>query len=461
MDQQLASDRVPAEIWLEIFELLPKSTDLHSISITCRKFHTLSIRALHRDVVWYRAAETALDLKVSDNNTGMEPAVRSLVLGVTRLPAGLSAGTIGLDGEPDYRGTIDVQSANRVMWGDIPAAGAEERLSLNVVDNSFASHELNVAMWNKIHKFTNISSLTFSNVFLLVEHFDLIHSLPSLRALSIDSCAIAVGSSPALSPPPSHTSLPITDLTLYNIRRATRAPIHHQHHQGTFDDLPYVLSLCTARGLRRLTIDPTADVFRCVFGAWDAQARGWLPPPQLEHLYVKKGIVSIERPSLLVGDAFPDTHLYHFCVQAKSLRTISTPIFVPAQVTILPEALPLSLERFCAPLHTAHLVAGVRRLKALGLLRCGVGTREGIVVLASVHEGLKMLYVELTGWDGEVLSAAAQLFKKLRRLKIVYDGPNGPGEVCAPCSQSEFGGTHFAVAEFPCIARARISGVPA
>ena len=122
------------------------------------------------------------------------------------------------------------------------------------------------------------------------------------------------------------------------------------------------------------------------------------------------------------------------CVQAKSLRTISTPIFVPAQVTILPEALPLSLERFCAPLHTAHLVAGVRRLKALGLLRCGVGTREGIVVLASVHEGLKMLYVELTGWDGEVLSAAAQLFKKLRRLKIVYDGPNGPGEVRTPCS---------------------------
>ena len=416
------SERVPVEIWLEIFEHLPRSTDLHGLSVSCRRFNELTARALRRDVVWHRAKHVAHDLDVWEDNLGIESAVRSLVLGVSRLPGSLYSGTIERDGRTVMRGDPRV-----IAPAGLGGPGAPDRVSLHIVDNSFAASSLLAPMWEKIMAFTNISTLTFANMFVLPEHFTLIHSLVQLRNLRLDTCAICPR---APHNPPTHVSLPITELTLYNIRRATRAPI--QQGPGGHDDITYTLSLCVAQGLRRLKVDATADVFRFVYGAWDAQARGWSIPAGLEHLYVKKGVVGVERPSLFVADhAFPDTHLYHFCVQAKSLRTVSTPIFVPTQVAIAPEALPLGLERFCAPLDTAQLVAGARRLKALGLLKCGVGAREGITALASIGASspeLEMLLVEFKGWDGEIFSAAAQLFKGLRRLKVVYEGP-GPSEV--------------------------------
>ena len=420
-----ATERVPAEIWLEIFEQLPKGTDLHSISITCRKFNQLSARALHRDVVWYRAKLVAHDLNTWERNVGMEAAVRSLVLGVSRLPQGLFASAVERDGRMSQSTGVDARST-AIPWA---FEGLVDRISLNIVDNSFAAPSLHTEMWEKIEAFKNLSTLTFANMFVLPEHFLLIHSLQQLRTLRIDTCAVCSRSSHAPQALPSHVALPITDLALFNIRRSSRSPILPPNG---IDDVSYALSLCVAQGLRRLAIDASSDVFRHVFGAWDAQARGWTIPPTLEHLYVRKRVVGVERPSLFAVDhAFPDTHLYHFCVQAKSLRTVSTPIFVPAQVAIAPEALPSGLERFCAPLETAQLVAAVRDLKALGLLKCGVAAREGITALAGIGQacpGLRMLLVEFKGWDEEIFSAAAQLFKELRRLKVVYEEP-GPTEV--------------------------------
>ncbi|KAH9930440.1 uncharacterized protein BXZ73DRAFT_47735 [Epithele typhae] len=414
-----AFERIPAEIWLDIFELFPTAIDLYGISVTCRKFRHLTIRALHRDVVWHKAKHAALELKVWGDLPGMEPYVRSLVLGVTRLPAGHRARLVELDGTSIAGGVLHDS-------GDPSAGGPISDRPANIVDSSFAAPSLHDALWAKIQTFTKISSLTFANMYVLPEHFELVHSLPLLRALRIDTCAICSRSPhPALN----HATLPITDLTLYNIRRATRSL---PNVPGGVDDLAYALSLAVAQNLRRLSIDSTADVFRSVFGVWDAPARGWAIPPNLEHLYVKKGVVAVvERPSLFVVEhAFPDTHLYHFCVQAKSLRTVSTPIFVPAQVPIAPEALPAGLERLCAPLDTVQLVAGVRPLQAIGLLKCGVAAREGIMAMSSIGYScprLKMLLVELKGWDEEILSAAAQLFKCLRRLKVLYDGA-GPSE---------------------------------
>ena len=118
-----ATERVPAEIWLEIFEQLPKGTDLHSISVTCRKFNQLSARALHRDVVWYRAKLVAHDLNTWERNVGMEAAVRSLVLGVSRLPQGLFASAVERDGRMSQSTGVDARSTGTsffllfLTWG--------------------------------------------------------------------------------------------------------------------------------------------------------------------------------------------------------------------------------------------------------------------------------------------------------------------------------------------------------
>ena len=116
---------------------------------------------------------------------------------------------------------------------------------------------------------------------------------------------------------------------------------------------------------------------------------------------------------------------------ARSLKTIVTPVFVPAQLTIAPEALPTGLERFAAPLETAQLIAAVRDVQALGLIKCGVSAREGITALTNIaifRRDLKMLLLDCKGWDGELVPAVKQLFRELRRLKIVFEGP-GPTEV--------------------------------
>ena len=334
----------------------------------------------------------------------MEAHVRSLVLSVNK----------------SYPG-----SYRRVMDLDTPVSRAIfARDVLRRLD------PVNDRMLAKINEFTNLASLTLADMFVQDVHFVLIHKLSRLRALKLERCVVET----RMVEPMNHKLLPITDLTMLSVSRV-RPDIggHHQEHLVAAESISHALALCTAQGLRTLTVDSSADVFRVVFNSLDAQTRGWTIPPHLEHIYV------VPKEKAPGESTFPDAHLYHFCVQATSLRTISTPIFVPTQITIAPEALPAGLERFAAPAETAQLVAAVRNVQALGLLKFGVGVREGISALTSIgkrRRDLKMLLLDCKGWDVEIISAVAKLFKQLRRLKIVYDGP-GPTEVCRvllPCS---------------------------
>ena len=399
------AERTPAEVWLEIFDHVPSSTDLSGIAASCKRFRDLSIRARHRDLVWRVPEQVAADLPVWAAHPNMEPHVRSIVLGVTQ---------------------------SRVGPGDI--VNLDRLLSLS--NTPYASPQLHAAMFGRLRQFTNIESLTLTDMSVQDMHFTLIHSLPRLRALAIVRCSFDVLNFDQLD----HTKLPIKDLTMLSVRRFrschTGGPIVPEEH------IPCSFSLCAAHGLKSLPIDPTADVFRGVFNAWDAQVRGWTIPRTLESVHVLKKSASTSskwtqhsHPGLQgyvpAGNMFPDTHLYQFCVQARSLKTIVTPVFVPAQLTIAPEALPTGLGRFAAPLETAQLIAAVRDVQALGLIKCGVSAREGITALTNIaifRRDLKMLLLDCKGWDGELVPAVKQLFRELRRLKIVFEGP-GPTEV--------------------------------
>ncbi|KAI1785078.1 hypothetical protein LXA43DRAFT_929429 [Ganoderma leucocontextum] len=417
MDNQTVNeslaDNFPAEVWLDIFDQIPNSTDLYGIAATCNKFWDLTMRARHRDIVWRTPEHVAQDLPVWNEFPNMEPSVGSLTISVNKAYRGSFGRVVDLD-----------KSISRAGFS---------RETLLRFDRMYASPLLHEMMLAKINQFTNLASLTFADMSVQDAHFSLIHSLPRLRTLKIERCAVET----RMVEPMKHKQLPITDLTMLSVRRS-RVPDRdidgHLEHFVAGESISYALALCTAQGLRSLTIDASADIFRAVFNSLDAQARGWTIPIHLEHIYVvqkRSSGVGEKTPAFFGGEGtFPDAHLYHFCVQTTSLKTISTPIFVPTQITIAPEALPADLERFAAPVETAQLVAAVRKLQALGLMKFGVGAREGITALTSIgkrRRDLKMLLLDCKGWDVEIISAVAKLFKQLRRLRIVYDGP-GPTE---------------------------------
>ncbi|RPD64604.1 hypothetical protein L226DRAFT_565410 [Lentinus tigrinus ALCF2SS1-7] len=405
-----AVEKIPAEVWLQIFQDVPRSTDLHSVSVASRRFRDLTTRALHRDLVWMNGKHVAENFSVWETNEGMENSVRSLQLGRTA----------ALDNFL-HNGTSQVTPG-----------------------------QLQAILFARIRLFTNLSTLTFTDMSIYSGHFALIHALPQLRSLRFDHCMFHHDAAEDVN----NKSLPITELTMLNIRSGSRIrthgppvvqipiaavhawqqPVHPVH---PLDPLARVLSLAVAQNLRTLTVDASADVFRLVFNASDAEARGWTVPASLEHVYIARDhTVAAWEPNQPANwgggghGVFPDTHLYHFCTLATNLRTVSTPLFASAQLTVAPEDLPVGLERFAAPLETAQFVAAVCDLKALGLLKCGLKGGEGLTALediACVRPGLKMLSMEVKAWDPEVVPAVSLHFRELRRLKVVYDSV-GPDE---------------------------------
>ncbi|KAI0824946.1 hypothetical protein BC628DRAFT_1376632 [Trametes gibbosa] len=427
-DQQplTAQEKVPIEIWFEILALVPVTADLHALSLTSRKFYDLTVLALHRDLVWTKAGHVARSLPMWEANPGMNTAVRSLDLGVCTVLPGTPVPMIGLDGGLERQTQPTEPLHDGVML--------RETLSYYGLsfesDERLASQPLHDAMLARIHTFTNISSLAFTSMILSNTHLLLIHSLPQLRSLRLELCLFHEGCG-GPPPPTNHVDLPITDLTILNHRRCVSSILFsHVNFDGNI--LP-ILTLCTARTLRTLTVDSSADVFRHVYRVYDATAQGLLIPPHLAHVFVlRRRVFKGEVQPMYPGENnFPERHLYHFAVQAPALRTLSTPTFAPQNVTIAAEALPLTLERFAAPVETAAHVASVRDLEALGVLQCALGSREAINALESIATSrprLKMLMLELRGWDQEVISAVVKLFKELRRLKIVYEGQTCPSE---------------------------------
>ena len=61
-DNVNVAEQVPAELWMNIFELMESSADLNSVVRTCRAFHRYATRALHRHLIWKRAEDVVANL---------------------------------------------------------------------------------------------------------------------------------------------------------------------------------------------------------------------------------------------------------------------------------------------------------------------------------------------------------------------------------------------------------------
>ncbi|KAI0777811.1 hypothetical protein BD413DRAFT_519817 [Trametes elegans] len=427
-----ATERVPAEIWLFILELVPATADLHSLSFTCRKLYDLSVRALHRDLIWTDPTHVSWSLPVWNSNPGMDVAVRSLVLGVSTLwPDSRALPLVGVNGTVTDTSSISTGSALNVIYGH----------TLYYYDlwktcrGGFASPDLHDAMMSRIQTFSNISSLTFYNMLIYDLHLQLIHSFTHLRSLSFELCIFTERDTPL---PTHHPNLPITELTMLNMRPHVLQSNPH-HVVPPQSDLTHVMSLASAPHLRKLTVDSTADVFKFIYKVWPQglpipPGMGWAIPAGLEDVFVvcRRLYTDKVQPSLNSGEStLPETYLNQFAVRAHSLRTLSAPLFGPQDMLIETDALPGTLKRFAAPVGAAMIVAEACELEALGVLKCGLGSRETINALETISSGrpgLKMLMIELRAWDDEVVPAIADLFSDLRRLKILYEGEVRPSE---------------------------------
>lgn len=451
-------NNVPTELWLEIFRLLPSTSDLYHLSQSCRRFYDLTIQYLSRDIRWRTPKDVAFHLPVWNSNLELNNYVRSLALCVSTIPEDFGGIIVDMDGAESFRPGTRPSASEQTEEDGL-------RLTLqHYYDRdkwrrrSYASTFLHDTMLTRVASCTKLASLTFFNVLFSDRHFAIIHALPLLRILRIELCIFGSRSASRVF---DHSTLPITELTILNLRR--RVSNHFGNELLVFDeDLTHVLTLALARQLRTLCIDSTADIFREVFHSWNPHLPGHghppgngpgpLPlqailgiatttsnvnasiiPPNLERLYLqRKHHIPGEKSTTVAGElAFPDPRFYTFLARTQSIKTLST-YHTPGPHHIFAEGMVLNLSNYAGPLDSLGPFVFGRPLEGLVIQRCGNGTREGVNALANlaahIEERLKFLAVEFKAWDSEIIYAIATLFPRLRRLKITFES-GGPDEV--------------------------------
>ncbi|TFY58936.1 hypothetical protein EVJ58_g6099 [Rhodofomes roseus] len=470
-DTKMNPEHVPAEIWQEIFSLVPCSSDILSIMLASKRFHILALRALHRTVVWRTPTDVISSLPMWEDHPGLHLSVQRLNFSVAT-PLSYSAPSRG----GDFLADEDTFDENGHRHNHLTTAAYSDMVA-------------------RMLSFKRLTSLTFTKLQLGYRHFELIYNLPVLQTLRIESCGVQLGRFLNVFDP---LTLPITDLTMRNLRR-----LYHEFiGDGTMGDNAYaLLNLARAPNLHTLTVDASAEVFKFIFGPGDAvagpQAGVWVvgqlgpgpghpPPPHLRRLFIKRKHqvgrpqqqppqqppAMVAAPHLPpgmhmwhvgnlqghihghaygVGD-FPEAALFSFLQRCPTLTAYST-YHCATQNAQLPTGGATEPAGLCWPRgHPARRRGQRRPIKSLRLTNCtgpeaaaqaernaarnpGMpnavgGQREGLPALASVVDllrDLEGLDVEFAAWDDEIMHAVVGFFPELRTLKITYE-IGGPTE---------------------------------
>ncbi len=371
------SEDVPAEMWMAIFEELSISKDLHSVLLTCRKFHSYAIRALHRNVIWKTPTHLAHNLPLWSAEPRMALDVKSLEVHVSSLPEFYTVRFVGVNGQ-----TIVGPLTN----AGIPPSDLQNwplSKSLNYYQllrkYTYASRNLYDHMTTRITTFTNLESLVFRNLLFTDKLFAVIHTLPNLRKLHIEMCLFPGRNSCALR---DHSVLPITDLTLVNLRRRIHNvhgfEMHDDNGHGHVmadmdDDITHILRLALAHNLQSLRIDSTADVLGRVFTYWDntTSTQRYRVPSNLRSLYLirKKLVPSEIQPQFAGEQLFPDRALSTLFTSCLELRKVGLSNQLARHTTFPDESL-LSLNAVEGLPEAVMLLAsgGFRPIEAVSLL---------------------------------------------------------------------------------------------
>lgn len=419
-------DEVPHEIWLQIFESVPVTADLRAVVLTCKTFYLCAIRSLNSRLIWSDPATLVQSLDSWETaDLGMINAVRSIACNISTIPNFPSAKFIDVDGgfrqvapPPIHRGLYDSPLLKSYLFYNLG-----DRLT-------FASNRLYDKMAQRIRTFTNVRSLILKDCILSDHMYATIHALPNLRTLHLELC-LSPGRARFL--PRDHSILPMTELTILNLRRRVTnmnnfnwmANVGHAL-ADVDDDVVHVLDLARAQNLRVLRIDSTADVLSRVFCVWNAANTGYTfnTPANLQELYIerKKPLRMESQPQLPNEQFFPDRALYAVFSRCPTIHTLSISQQFPRHTTLPEQSLPHL--RNLEGLSEVVLVAMESKpLQAVSLLLTESPQTSAMEVLGQVaraHPTLKMLALECDTWDEEVMHAVTQLFKELKRLKITY-----------------------------------------
>lgn len=427
-----ASEDVPAELWMGIFESMSTPADLYSVVRTCRAFYTYAIRPLHRHLIWKDALEVARNLPLWDDKPQMWTNVETLRLEVSTMPEYQGGVFVNVNGD-EY--TIDHVPQN----GQFSFTSALDPFF--TVDRSYASQELYDRITHRIATFSHLSEFTCKHILITDRFFSVIHTLPALRKLHVENCILPARNAIAQR---DHSVLPITDLTLLNLRRRgarvafehNHGHVHaqgHAHNHNQDDDAVHVLNLARAQNLRTLRVDTTADVFGRVFYVFDQVAGDFVynTPANLTKLYIdRRRLVTHERSSYFHNEAnFPDRNVYGVISHCPTLRMISISQPFP-QHTPFPSASVGNMTCFEGLPEGVLLATHGKQMDAISILWSDLPSPilDTLAHIANQHPALKMLAIECGTWDDEIIIAISQLFKQLRRLKITYQR-GGPQEV--------------------------------
>lgn len=335
---------------------------------------------------------------------------------------------------PTFPGGVFVnEDGEEYVANDNETPSSDEQLSfVECIDEfylglTYADENFYLQIIDLICEFENLSMLTCKNMLLTNAIFTAFYFPEHLRTLHIENCVL----------PPretlhewNHSDLPITELTLLNLRRRVRRQdIALHHHPAHLElDLEPALNLAQAHTLRTLRVDPTADVFGTVFRDPTAS----LPPLDLTRLYIeRRRIVPTEHHSHYSADYTPpDRHVYRTIMRCPSLHTLLIDQPFGQQATFPPANLP-NIVNFQGTPEAALTVAQHETIEGISIIWNEAGTQalNAIAVLGEARRNLKSLAIECGQWDFEILIAVTNFFPELRRLKITFQR-NGPDEVC-------------------------------
>ncbi|KAI0073230.1 hypothetical protein K474DRAFT_1649839 [Panus rudis PR-1116 ss-1] len=415
MPLQIPED-VPTELWMNIFESMDNPTDLCSVILTCRKFYECGIRSLYRNLRWMDPIAISSGLHAWDESPQLCNDVRSLKFGVSTIPAWYPATFVGARGtvfSSQFMGPPDGRAVHPISMGFF-RSGLSQDL--------FAHGPFYDTILARVATFTNLSRLILKDLLFTDRLYSTIYSLPALRHLHIESCVSPRRQSLTERDP---TTLPITELTLLNLRRALVSLAEPMDARHADDDILPILSLGRARNLRTLRVDPTADIFNRVYVVWSHQQGVWAihPPPDLEVLHLeRKGVVRDNgAPQSVSETSFPDRAVYKLLLRCPTIHTLTIAQSLPQHTPYPVNALP-NLKNFQGLADTVPIVTRHKQLDAISILHSDTMTKfmDTLGSVAHSQPNLKMLSLECGRWNDELLHAIPQLFPRLRRLHVTY-----------------------------------------
>lgn len=430
-------EQVPAELWMVIFELLETPRDLISIVQTCRSFYNYAIRALHRNIVWKTPTAFVHNIPFwRDAPQVLLDSVQSLDLGVSTLPDYGPGLLVDRDGWTFMRQDRDpLYMYPDGPWVDEDAEDVHnlpiiKSIKFYKIEQSFATTDLYASLIGRLTSFTKLRTLRLENLFFTDELFGALHMLPSLRTLHIESCFFPRKKNVTAR---DHSTLPITELTMLNLYRqvlrggqpSPRDDANFAQFADMDEDISYALNIASARNLRTLRVDSTADVFALVYRRREHGVYLFKIPENLTHLFVlrKRIIKNAVQPTYHSEQLFPIA-VYAILDRCPTLTTVSLGYPLPKHQNFPKYNTLPNLTHCEGTLETILALTVGRPVRALSILRSEAPLENILDTLArkaQSHPELEMLSLHCKVWDLEILDAICQLFPKLRKLRLTFD----------------------------------------